>query len=92
MLGVAVQTTEEYFPPLKNAKSTLLEFCQGHGLGQPIYELIEKTGPDHNPLHKVRVILRANLGFENRFRDLFELSPKQKLEVLKEAFQKYPEG
>ncbi len=82
--SVAENLKGEYFPPAKNAKSALLEFCQGNGVGQPIYEFVERKGSDHNPLHKVRVIIRS-IGQERKFRNIFELSPEQKLEVFEAA-------
>ena len=39
----------------KNAKSMLQELCQKQGLDLMEYTLIEKSGPDHNPIFKVQV-------------------------------------
>ncbi len=39
----------------KNAKSMLQELCQKQGLDLLDYVLIEKSGPDHNPIFKVQV-------------------------------------
>jgi ribonuclease-3 len=32
-----------------DAKSRLQEFTQGHGLGLPVYEIVDQTGPAHDP-------------------------------------------
>jgi len=58
------------YQDLKNAKSTLQEFCLNISFDRPEYKLVEKTGPDHAPEFKVKLILRpgANkLGFEEVF-------------------------
>ena len=58
------------YQDLKNAKSTLQEYCLNFSFELPDYNLIEKTGPDHAPEFKVKLILRhgANkLGFEEVF-------------------------
>jgi ribonuclease III len=39
----------------KNAKSSLQELCQKQNLPIPEYVLIEQTGPDHDPLFRVKV-------------------------------------
>lgn len=65
---------------LKNAKSTLMEFCQEHSFSKPDYNTINKQGPVHDPLFKVRVIVSAE-GNPNKFRTIFKLKPNQKLRV-----------
>ena len=39
----------------RDPKSQLLHFCQAHGLGQPGYELLGATGPDHDRHFSVAV-------------------------------------
>ena len=39
----------------QNAKGRLQELTQGRGLGQPRYELVETSGPDHAPTFTVAV-------------------------------------
>ncbi len=39
----------------KNAKSVLQELCQKQGLDLPKYQVIERAGPDHNPIFLVKV-------------------------------------
>ncbi|WP_457557958.1 ribonuclease III family protein [Candidatus Harpocratesius sp.] len=39
----------------KNAKSMLQELCQKQSLEIPKYTLIEQSGPEHNPLFRVKV-------------------------------------
>ncbi len=58
------------YQDLKNAKSTLMEFCQNLSFDHPEYEVVEKSGPDHAPEFKIKLILkpRSNkLGFEEIF-------------------------
>jgi len=58
------------YQDLKNAKSTLQEYCLNFSFELPDYNLVEKTGPEHAPEFKVKLILRhgANkLGFEEVF-------------------------
>jgi ribonuclease-3 len=39
----------------KNAKSMIQELCQKQNLDLPTYEQIERTGPDHDPVFKVKI-------------------------------------
>jgi len=41
--------------PLRDAKTTLQEWLQGRGLAAPSYRLVERTGPDHDPLFVIAV-------------------------------------
>ncbi len=41
----------------RDAKSQLLHFCQGNGLGQPVYELLATSGPDHELEFEVAVVV-----------------------------------
>lgn len=45
--------------PLKDAKSRLQEFLQGHNLALPQYELIDQQGPDHAKTFTVRLSSEA---------------------------------
>ena len=36
------------------AKNRLQEYCQGRYLPLPVYNLLEKAGPDHSPLFQVK--------------------------------------
>ncbi|MHA1439259.1 MAG: ribonuclease III family protein [Promethearchaeota archaeon] len=69
---------------LKNAKSTLMEFCQENSFSQPEYITINKQGPDHNPLFTVRVTVNSG-GNSKKFRTLFKLKPNQKLRVFSDG-------
>jgi ribonuclease-3 len=40
---------------VKDAKSALQEWAQGRGLNPPAYNLVEQSGPDHEPSFKVEV-------------------------------------
>ncbi len=36
--------------PLRDAKTRLQEWAQGHGLATPVYREVARSGPDHQPL------------------------------------------
>lgn len=55
---------------LKNAKTTLQEFCQSQQFELPEYKVTNRKGPDHNPYYTVKLIIRPGsnkMGFENVF-------------------------
>lgn len=39
----------------KSPKTKLQEYCQSHGMGMPVYEIVERTGPEHAPSFRVSV-------------------------------------
>ncbi|MCP4384866.1 MAG: ribonuclease III [Hyphomicrobiales bacterium] len=41
--------------PLRDAKTTLQEWAQGRGLGTPMYEIVDRAGPDHAPRFVIEV-------------------------------------
>lgn len=41
--------------PLRDAKTLLQEWAQGHGHPLPDYEMLERSGPDHAPVFRVGV-------------------------------------
>lgn len=43
--------------PLPDARSCLQEYCQAKGLTLPDYRLVSRTGPDHNPVFAISVII-----------------------------------
>ena len=50
-----LQEVEDRLEVEDNPKGTLLMFCQGHKIGVPQYQLVERTGPVHAPVFTVRV-------------------------------------
>jgi len=44
--------------PNRDAKSRMLHFCQRRGLGQPTYEVVTVTGPQHEQVFKVAVLVQ----------------------------------
>jgi ribonuclease-3 len=45
--------------PARDAKTALQEWAQARALGAPIYDEIERSGPDHAPTFTVRVTLHG---------------------------------
>lgn len=41
--------------PLRDAKTTLQEWAQAKGLPTPVYEVRDRTGPDHAPIFTIQV-------------------------------------
>ena len=39
--------------PLRDAKTALQEWAQGRGLPTPVYEILERSGPDHAPRFRI---------------------------------------
>jgi ribonuclease-3 len=48
---------EQLSGSLRDPKTMLQEWAQGRGLATPIYEAIDRTGPDHAPVFTVRVLI-----------------------------------
>ncbi len=46
----------------KNYKGMLQEYLQGAGMPRAEYELLEKTGPDHRPVFRVRASAQGRSG------------------------------
>ncbi len=47
----------EVTKPSRDGKSALQEWAQGRGFPPPIYEITERSGPDHSPSFTVRVLI-----------------------------------
>ena len=43
--------------PLRDAKTMLQEWAQARGLPTPVYKELARTGPHHDPVFKVAVVL-----------------------------------
>lgn len=49
----------EASPRLKDAKTSLQEWAHAKGYGQPVYRLLERSGPDHAPEFTIAVTLNG---------------------------------
>ncbi|MEP3279723.1 MAG: ribonuclease III [Stappiaceae bacterium] len=66
--------------PLRDAKTTLQEWAQAKGLPTPVYQVRERTGPDHAPLFKIEVSVEgivAGLGTGNSKRHAEQSAAEQ---------------
>ena len=50
--------------PPRDPKTTLQEWTQAEGLGLPVYEIAEQSGPDHAPDFTVRMIVSGHDAVE----------------------------
>lgn len=57
---------EEMPGPVRDAKSQLQEWAQSRGKGLPVYELVERSGPDHAPVFLVAVRIDGDVHGEGR--------------------------
>jgi ribonuclease-3 len=55
---------EEDLSPPKDAKTALQEWAQARGLGLPMYQLVDREGPDHAPLFTMSVTIKDH-GMKN---------------------------
>ncbi|MCW8848588.1 MAG: ribonuclease III [Melioribacteraceae bacterium] len=46
----------------KNYKGQLLEFAHANKLNQPIYKILEQTGPQHDKIYKIEVFIDENIS------------------------------
>ena len=56
-LAAAILPRSESGYPRENAKSRLQEYLQGRGLPTPTYRLVERQGPDHNPVFAIEALV-----------------------------------
>jgi ribonuclease-3 len=57
LFGDQIKEIEEGSDPVSNFKSALQEELQSHGRGVARYRVVEETGPDHEPLFTVDVLI-----------------------------------
>lgn len=67
-------------PGILNSKSALISLCQKFMFSTPEYKVINKKGPDHNPVFTSRVSIHAQNN-PNVFRKVFGLNKNQKLKI-----------
>lgn len=80
-LAAAQQFIRFYWHPLlasvkdapKDAKTALQEWAQAQGLGLPVYDVLERSGPDHAP----RFTIRVRIGSNNMHADAIGNSKKE---------------
>lgn len=76
---------QEKINPPKDAKSFVQEWAQSKGYGLPEYKVIDKTGPDHNPLFVVELKvgdLKEVIGEGNSKKNAEQTAAKNMLEVI----------
>ena len=56
---LSVETT----PPI-DPKTKLQEWCQSKGFNLPLYNQVEKSGPDHSPEFIIKVVINAEFQIE----------------------------
>jgi ribonuclease-3 len=56
---LSVETT----PPI-DPKTKLQEWCQSKGFNLPLYNQVEKSGPDHSPEFIIKVVINAEFEIE----------------------------
>jgi ribonuclease III len=53
---------------VKDPKSALQEWAMGRGQAAPLYEILDRSGPDHAPMFKVRVSVKGQPAQEGEGR------------------------
>ncbi len=74
-----------------DSKTTLQEWSQSKKLGLPIYSLVDKIGPDHNPLFTVKVHVKSyeyKTGKGKTLQDAEQSAAEQLLKNLKLMHEK----
>ena len=84
LVGKRIETVKK---PPQDPKTELQEWAQGRGLPLPVYEIVERSGPDHAPLFKIQVSVEGLTPAlaEGASRRLAEKAAAEKL--LKQAEQ-----
>jgi ribonuclease-3 len=73
--------------PPEDAKSALQEWAQARALSLPVYKVIEQSGPDHQPVFVVEVIVGnfpSQTARSNSKQSAQKLAAEQLLNFLKE--------
>jgi ribonuclease-3 len=66
----------------RDPKSLLQEWTQARGLNPPVYETINETGPDHEKVFEVKVIVKENVSGRGKGNSKREASKKAAKEAL----------
>lgn len=59
ILGLWGEKIHQLKEPPIDSKTALQEWAQARKLGTPVYEIIERSGPDHAPQFKIQVTVRT---------------------------------
>ena len=61
LIDVELSQAEKSDGPPENPKSQLQEMVQGQGMNPPVYQLARSTGPDHDPVFTVEVLVNGQV-------------------------------
>ena len=61
LIDVELARAQQSGGPPENPKSQLQEMVQGQGMNPPVYHLASSTGPDHDPIFTVEVLVNGQV-------------------------------
>jgi ribonuclease-3 len=61
LIDVELAQAQQSGGPPENPKSQLQEMVQGQGMNSPVYQLASSTGPDHDPIFTVEVLVNGQV-------------------------------